>query len=149
MDDRQHYNQVAATKMTAYFDEKGNMRRTDAIGNVKTIYYPQDDKDSTIMALNYLEGDTMRMYIDTLRQLEKIWVSKPVGTAYPLTQTPADRTQLPGFAWFDYIRPRDPDDIFEWRPKNDDQRIKTQQRFTPPTLTLEVQQLQSQSQSAP
>ncbi|MBP3726371.1 MAG: hypothetical protein J6I60_04060 [Bacteroidaceae bacterium] len=149
MDDRQHYNQVAATKMTAYFDEKGNMRRTDAIGNVKTIYYPQDDKDSTIMALNYLEGDTMRMYIDTLRQLDKIWVSKPVGTAYPLIQTPADRTQLPGFAWFDYIRPRDPDDIFEWRPKNDDQRIKTQQRFSPPTLTLEVQQLQSQSQSAP
>ena len=138
MEDEEHYNQLSAHVINSYFDDKGNMTQTHAIGNVKTIYYPLDDKDKSILALNYLEGDTMRMYVDTLRQMEKIWVSKPVGTAYPLTQVPPDRTQLPGFAWFDYIRPRDPDDIFEWRSKNEEDRIKPQQRFTPPPQTLEI-----------
>lgn len=137
MKDGEHYNQVSAKTLIAYFDEKGNMRQTHAIGNVKTIYYPLDDKDSSIIALNYLEGDTMRMYVDTLQQMEKIWVSKPIGTAYPLTQAPPEKAHLPGFAWFDYIRPRDPEDIFEWRGKNEEQRIKHQQRFTPPLQTLE------------
>ena len=38
---------------------------------------------------------------------------------YPLNQIPAERKRLPGFAWYDYIRPLNRYDIFNWRGKND------------------------------
>jgi hypothetical protein len=37
---------------------------------------------------------------------------------YPLNQIPADRRRLPGFAWYEYVRPVNRYDIFNWRGKN-------------------------------
>ena len=44
MPDSVHYNQVASHDMFAYFQD-GVIRRSDAIGNVKSVYFPVDDKD--------------------------------------------------------------------------------------------------------
>ena len=131
MEDKEHYNQIASREMMAYFTE-GKIWKTEAVGNVQTIYYPLDDKDSSIVVLNYLEGDTMRMFFDESRQLKKIWVRKPHATAYPLTQVPADKYLLPNFAWFDYIRPLDKDDIFIWRGKEKGTELKAQKRREAP-----------------
>lgn len=135
MEDKEHYNQIASREMKAYFNE-GKIRMSEALGNVQTIYYPIDDKDSSIIVLNYLEGDTMRMHFDDTRKLEKIWVSKPNGTAYPLTQVPPGRDKLENFAWFDDIRPRDKDDIFVWRGKTGGTELKPQVRREPPIQKL-------------
>lgn len=40
------------------------------------------------------------------------------GTMFPALKIPEEKRYLKGFAWFDYIRPVDKDDIFEWRGKN-------------------------------
>lgn len=63
----------------------------EAIGSVMTVYYPIDEKDSTLMALNYLETDTMRVYMMPERQLRKIWTCKFNAVAYPMTQLPQIR----------------------------------------------------------
>ncbi len=34
---------------------------------------------------------------------------------YPMDQIPPDKLRLPTFAWFDYVRPLNKDDIFNWR----------------------------------
>jgi hypothetical protein len=34
-----------------------------------------------------------------------------------MSQIPPDKKKLPGYAWYDYIRPLSKDDIFVWRPK--------------------------------
>ena len=104
IDAKDHFNQVSSKRMDAYFTD-GAMRRTDAIGNVMTIYYNRDEKDSVLTELNYLETDTMRMFMSADRQLERIWASKATGTMYPITQVPPDKLRLPSFEWFDYIRP--------------------------------------------
>ena len=39
------------------------------------------------------------------------------GTMYPLNQIPEDRKRLPGFMWYDYVRPLNRYDIFNWRTK--------------------------------
>ncbi len=135
MKDGEHYNQVASREMKAYF-EKGKLRITEAIGNVQSIQYPLDDKDSTIIAMNYLEGDTMRMYFNQERKLQRIWVSKPDGTAHPLTQVPPDKHRLPNFAWFDYIRPLSKDDVFVWRGKGAEAQLKPQKRRESPIQKL-------------
>jgi lipopolysaccharide export system protein LptA len=125
-----HYNQVSSREMFAYFDN-GDLRKTEAIGNVRTVYYPIDEKDSSLILLNYLETDTMRMFL-AKRQLEKIWTSKAEGTGYPMSQIPPGMEKLTGFAWFDNIRPVDKYDIFNWRGKKEEDVLKPQTRHAAP-----------------
>ena len=136
VDGKNHFNQVSSTRMDAYFID-GAMRRADAVGNVKTVFYNTDQKDSVLTELNYLETDTMRMYMSPTRQLEKIWASKSVGTMYPVTQIPPDKYRLPEFAWFDYVRPTDKDDVFNWRGKKAGSELKAVRRREAPIRNFE------------
>ena len=36
--------------------------------------------------------------------------------------------KLPSFAWFDYIRPKDQEDIFEWRGKKAGEQLQKSTR---------------------
>ena len=135
MPDSVHFNQVTSKEMKAYF-ENGQARMGESIGNVQTIYYLTNDKDSSIVGLNYMETDTMRMYLSLERQLQKIWANKSVGTFYPITQVPPSKVKLPNFAWFDDIRPKDKNDIFVWRGKKQDQQLKVIKRHTAPLQVL-------------
>lgn len=123
VDEDNHYNQVASRLMDAYFTD-GAIRQATATGNVLTVFYPQDDKDSTLTGLNYLETDTLRMYISPQRQLEKIWTPRAQGTMYPMTQIPPDKYHLPAFAWFEDLRPTGPADVFVWRGKHSGTQLK-------------------------
>ena len=115
MPDSVHFNQLSSRDMFAYFVD-GNVRRNDAVSNVRSVYYSVDEKDSTLIGLNYLETDTMRMYISPQRKLEKIWTSRFEATLYPMTQIPPGKERLEAFGWFDYVRPLNKDDLYEWRP---------------------------------
>ena len=84
--------------MNAYFDE-GALRRLVCIDNVRIIFYPINDKDSSMIGLNYIETDTMRMYINKEKKLERIWMPKAQGTLFPISQIPTDKLHLPSFAW--------------------------------------------------
>ena len=128
--DSVHYNQIASREMFGFFDN-GEIRRSDAIGNVQTVFYMQDDKDSSLVSMLYLETDTMRMYLKD-RQLQKIWTPKQTSTMYPVTQVPPSKTKLPSFAWFDYIRPKDKNDIFNWRGKSGGTELKEVKRRSAP-----------------
>ncbi len=118
MNDGEYHNQLSSRTMTAYFTD-GVMRKVTSIGNVMTIYYPIDDKDSSLIGLNYLETDTLHLFLDKERSIEKVKTTKYNATTYPINQIPAGKDHLPSFAWYDYIRPRDKNDLFLWRGKND------------------------------
>ena len=141
MPDKEHYQQLSSKEMFAYFT-KGQITQTEAIGNVRSIYYPVDDKDSTLMGLVYIETDTMKMFMRD-RQLQKIWTSKTDGTWYPMTQIPPERYKLDGFTWFDYIRPINKDDIYEWRGKKDGTQLKNTTRHAAPLQHIEGGELKS------
>ncbi|WP_288317496.1 OstA-like protein [Xylanibacter caecicola] len=141
--DGKHYNQVASREMFAYFN-KGELTGTEARGNVMVVFYPVDDKDSTLMGLVYLETDTLRMYMKD-RQLQRIWTPKNNGTMYPMTQIPPSRYKLPNFAWFDYVRPVDKHDIFNWRGKKDGTGLKTITRHAAPLQQISGEQVNSVS----
>lgn len=141
MPDKEHYQKLSSKEMFAYFT-KGQITQTEAIGNVRSIYYPVDDKDSTLMGLVYIETDTMKMFMRD-RQLQKIWTSKTDGTWYPMTQIPPERYKLDGFTWFDYIRPINKDDIYEWRGKKDGTQLKNITRHAAPLQHIEGGELKS------
>lgn len=148
MNDGEHYNQVGSKEMMAYFNE-GVLRKTEAIGNVQTIYYPIDDKDSTLIGLNYLETDTLRMFLDENRRMQKIWTSKYNATTYPMNQIPAGKDKLASFGWFENIRPKDKNDLFVWRGKNADQVLKPQKQRVAPRITDQTSKVASSVLASP
>ena len=132
--DSTHFNQVSANQMRTYFDTKGEVSENQAIGNVRVVNYPLE-KDSTILYQNYVETAKARMFMLN-RKLSKIWAPASHGYFYPLGLAPADRTKLEGFAWFDYIRPTGPDDVFNWRGKKSGTTLKPSIRREAPLQKL-------------
>lgn len=132
--DSVHYNQVAGQQMRTYFDSKGEIRENRAMGNVMVVNYPLE-RDSTILYQNYVETAVARMFM-TNRKLTKIWAPASHGYFYPLGLAPSDRTRLPGFAVFDYIRPTGPDDVFNWRGKKAGTTLKPSIRREAPLQHL-------------
>ncbi|MDE7085248.1 MAG: hypothetical protein K2O48_00985, partial [Prevotella sp.] len=133
MADSVHFNQVSSKEMKAFF-QKGEIRESHAIDNVLLVYYPIDDSDSTLIGLNYTETPLLKMFLEN-RQMKKIWLEKPSGVLYPMTQIPPDKYFLPQYAWFDYIRPLNKQDIFNWRPKKAGTELKEQKRLEVPKRT--------------
>ena len=133
MADSTHFNQVSSKEMKAFF-QKGEIRETQAIDNVLIIYYPVDESDSTLIGLNYTETPLMKMFLEN-RKMKKIWMEKPSGALYPMSQIPPDKYFLPQYAWFDYVRPLNKEDIFNWRPKKEGSELKEQKRRELPKRT--------------
>lgn len=136
MSDSTHYNQMSSRDIYAYFQD-GTVRQTDAVSNVRAIFFPTDSGDSTLIGLNYVESDTMRMFVSAERKLERIWMPKAEGTLYPMTQIPPGKEKLNVFVWFDYVRPRNKDDVFEWRPKAAGTELKKITRHAAPLQKLQ------------
>lgn len=147
MPDSVHYNQITSSEMKSYF-EKGEMKMTEAIGNVQTVYYMTNDKDSSLVGLNYLETDTMRMYLGAARKLDKIWTNKFTSTMYPITQVPPAKYKLPNFAWFEDLRPTDNNDIFVWRGKSSGTELKSIKRHEAPLQSLKKEPLKEDKEKA-
>lgn len=122
-----HYNQVSGKEMKGFFVE-GDMRQADVNGNVLVIFYPVEEKDSSLIGLNYAEGSFLRMLLKDRRMEKGAFIGKANGTMYPMDQIPAEKYKLPTFAWFDYIRPRNKEDIFEWRGKKAGQQLQKSDR---------------------
>ena len=90
-----------------------------------------DEDDGGRIGLNYTETPELNLYMKD-KKVHKIWMSTANGVMYPPFAIPDDKRYLPGFAWFDYIRPKDKDDIFDWRDKKKEQVLqKTEKKVVP------------------
>ncbi len=136
MPDTVHYNQISSKEMMSYF-KGGEIDKVESVGNVLSIYYLTNDQDSSLVGLNYMETDTLRMFMGPQRQLQKIWTNKSKGTFYPITQIPPTKYKLPSFVWFDYVRPLNKEDIFVWRGKAKGSELKAIKRHDAPLQKLE------------
>ncbi len=125
--DTLHYNQVSGKEMKGFFVDS-DLREVEVNGSVLVIYYPVEEKDSSLILMNYSEGGLLKMFMKERKMEYGIFVGKTNGTAYPLDQIPSDKYKLPSFVWFDYIRPLNKEDIFEWRGKKEGQALKKSDR---------------------
>lgn len=116
-----HYNQVTGKEMRSYFHD-GEIYLTTVNGNVYLNYYPFDD-DSVMVEMNYTETTQLKLFMEH-RRVDHIWMPAATGTMFPIPLIPANKLYLDNFAWFDYIRPTDKNDIFEWRSKHAGSELK-------------------------
>jgi hypothetical protein len=91
-----------------------------------------DSKDSTLMFMNVSETSLLNVYLKDRKMYKMMMSPKSNGTLYPMEDLPKDKMRLDQFVWFDYIRPLNKDDIFNWRPKHADQVMKKSKRGTAP-----------------
>ena len=52
--------------MKAFFID-GDMRLVEVNGNVLVVYYPVEEKDSSLIMMNYSEGGLLKMYLKERR----------------------------------------------------------------------------------
>ena len=128
--DSVNYNQVTGKDMKAYFKD-GEMHKVDVIGSVRLIYYPME-KDSTLIGMNVSETSQLSVYLQNQKLKKMVMSPKSNGILYPMTQIPAGKSKLENFAWFDYIRPLNKEDIFLWRGKKAGQELKKSVRGAAP-----------------
>ncbi len=133
--DSLRYNQVASKEMHTYF-ENGEVRLTIADMNVYTNYYSYDD-DSLLVGMNHTESSQLRLFMKD-RKVERIVIpGSSNNVMYPPFAVSAKDQFLENFAWFDYVRPLNKDDIFHWRPKKAGTELKESVRRSAPRQHLE------------
>lgn len=123
------YNQVAGKEMKCYF-VNGEIDHNEAHGNVYVVYF-MDEDDGSRIGMNYTETTDLTIFMEE-KKVTKIWMPAATGTMYPVLLIPEEKRYLQNFAWFDYIRPVDKDDVFEWRAKDAKNVLKkTESRNVP------------------
>lgn len=127
MKDSLHYNQISGKEIKAFFD-KGEMRRVDVIGNVLVVYFPMEERDSTMIGMNTSESSLLNMYLKDQKMVRMVMSPKSNGVLYPMDQIPTDKMKLPTFVWLEYLRPLSKEDIFEWKAKKAGETLRKSNR---------------------
>jgi hypothetical protein len=107
------YNIIKANFVHAWFHNR-NVEFIQEIGNIDAVYYLQDDADSTTLGVGVLHCDSMNIFLSQQKIDLLVPYIKPVGKIYPPDQLPDDKKSLPGFNWYDAIRPKNRHDIYKW-----------------------------------
>lgn len=116
------FNQVAGKEIKSYFSD-GKMKKTEVIGTVRVVYYPMDS-DSTLIGMNVSETSKLEIYLENQKIERMVMSPQSNGTLYPMSQIPPGKDKLENFVWFDYIRPLNKEDIFNWRAKRAEDQLK-------------------------
>lgn len=106
-----YFNQLSGKEMKAYFVNQ-ELRQLDVSGNVQLIMYPMEE-DSTYNKLVDAESSYMIVLLKPQQEIDKITMWPEVtGNVTPLYLAKKSQYYLAGFAWYDVLRPKSPDDIF-------------------------------------
>ena len=107
-----YYDQLSGKKMKAWFEDK-ELRRLDVDGNVLVIMFPQE-KDSTYNKMVNAESSFMRLNLKAKQEVDRITMWPEVsGRVTPLYLAKKSDMYLPQFQWYDALRPKTPDDIYD------------------------------------
>jgi len=98
--------------MKAWFENK-ELRQLDVDGNVQVIMFPQED-DSTYNKMVNAESSYLRLNLKAKQEVDRIVMWPEVsGKVTPLFLAKRADLYLPQFKWYDLLRPKSPDDIFD------------------------------------
>lgn len=109
--DSSYYNQLKGNDLKAYFEGQA-VHQIDVAGNAESIFYPLE-KDGAKVGMNETKSGFLTIWAkDNKLDKLKIWPS-PVGSMTPIPDLKPDQKMLKDFYWFDYLRPKNRDDIYE------------------------------------
>ena len=123
-EDSVYYNQLSGKEIIAYVDS-GQLKKVNVNGNAETIYYPRDDKDSTLVGMNKTQSSFVVMYLKNKKIDKVVLTSASTCTMDPLLGLNTSDIYLKNFFWIEDQRPKKVKDLFSIFPKT--------KRFKPAT----------------
>ncbi len=109
--DSTYYNQLKGNDLKAYFEGQA-IRQIDVEGNAESIFYPLEN-DGAKIGLNETKSGFLTIWVkDNKLDKLKIWPT-PQGSLTPIPDLKPEQKTLKDFYWFDYLRPKNKDDIYE------------------------------------
>ena len=129
-EDSAYFNQISGKQIIAYIDSS-QLHKVDVNGNAETIYFPRDEKDSTLIGINKTESSYVVMYFKNKVVERIVLTSASSGTMYPLDQLKGSELLLKNFFWIDEQRPKSDKDVLIIFPK-------TPRQNSLPTLTSDT-----------
>ncbi len=111
--DSTHYDQVAGTHMTGYFDDDG-LRRILTEGNSRTVYHVREKKDGIEerIGVNRAECSRISVMLEDGEVSTVTFLDRPDAILYPVGQLSESELILEGMVWRAEERPADREDIF-------------------------------------
>ncbi len=106
-----HYNQLSGKEIVALVDS-GQLKRVNVNGNAETIYYPIDDKDSTMVGINKTQSSFVTMYLKDKKVDRIVLTAASSGTMYPVEQLSGGDLYLKNYFWLGEQRPMKKEDVF-------------------------------------
>lgn len=120
-EDTLSYDQIRGTEMMAYFDSTGALRRFDSMGGASGVFYIEEN--GSLATVNKFES---KMLTATLKDgnIQDLNYFDAVKTdAYPVVQMKKDEKILKGFDWQPDKRPKGPEDITPYKPRESQRKI--------------------------
>lgn len=122
MIDTSYYNQMKSNDMKAFFTGQ-ELTRLELDGNAETIYYPLEE-DGTMVGLNKTKSGYLTLWLKEKKiEKMKLWPT-PDAEMHPIPDLDPALKTLPSFFWFDYIRPKNKDDIYIVVPRRSDEKVQ-------------------------
>lgn len=119
LDTGTYYNQLAGKFMTAYFDDKNEVKRADIDNNAQTIYFPEstENTDTAVVikrtGMNRLYASKLTVYLDSGEIVGVVYKEEPDGKFYPMNQINEGESRVPGFEWKGFLRPKSWEELFD------------------------------------
>jgi len=82
------------------------------------------------------ESSELKLFMGE-QKLDKIWMPEAEGKLHPLALATNKERYLDNFGWFEYVRPVDKNDIFNWRPKKAGSELKKSVEHKKPKASLD------------
>lgn len=126
--DSSYYNQLKGNDLKAYFDGS-TARQIDVEGNAESIYYPMEG-DGAKIGLNETKSGFLTIWVkDNKLEKLKIW-PMPQGNLTPMPDLKPEQKTLKDFYWYDYLRPKNKDDIYNVvKKKVEDAPVRSNNKF--------------------
>lgn len=120
-EDTLSYDQIRGTEMMAYFDSTGALRRFDSMGGASGVFYIEENGslatvnkfESKMLTATFKDGNIQDLnYFDAVKT-----------DAYPVVQMKKDEKILKGFDWQPDKRPKGPEDITPYKPRESQRKV--------------------------
>lgn len=108
--DSVRFNQIKGRSLKGYFREN-KLYKIKIEGNGETIYFLADKNE--LIGVNHAKSSSIEIYVDKGKISEIYEYQNPDGKLDPPFLDPPETLKLPGFNWFDDIRPKKVSDIFK------------------------------------
>ena len=109
------YNQLTGREMLAQFGN-GSLSQLDVSGNVENIMLPQENDSTYNKIISSTSSYLTAHFNDSTLQKLTMWPDVD-GTVTPLYLAKKSIYYLPQFKWYEALRPKDKDDIFNVPPE--------------------------------